>query len=192
MPTRHSCMPRAPRRGCWGRVTDDRPLESCNDVVSAFITNYRQRFLAEREHYADCPLADAIRHAAYGETANGKRHPHHTRRSESTLKAAYAALRGLDFEACKVFGELLELVDDAIRPIDGVGDLFVYDAAVNIGANRKLEPERVYLHRGTREGASALGLDRGQPSLKCQNFRGPFAAFSPTRSNHVFVFTKTN
>ena len=37
--------------------------------------------------------------------------------------------------------------------------MVVYDTAHRIGARFGLEPEKVYLHRGTRKGAVALGLD---------------------------------
>jgi hypothetical protein len=39
-----------------------------------------------------------------------------------------------------------------------IGPLAVYDITQRIGRYLGLEPEDVYLHRGTREGARALGL----------------------------------
>jgi len=56
------------------------------------------------------------------------------------------------------FDELFELVEALIRPIYGIGELAVYDTALRIGERLGLEPTKVYLHRGTREGAKALGL----------------------------------
>ena len=40
-----------------------------------------------------------------------------------------------------------------------MGELVVYDTALRIGARFGLEPEKVYVHRGTREGVRKLGLD---------------------------------
>lgn len=45
----------------------------------------------------------------------------------------------------------------------------VYDTALRIGAKLGLEPERVYLHAGTRVGARALGLDWRAPSILSQD-----------------------
>ena len=42
----------------------------------------------------------------------------------------------------------------------------VYDTALRIGAKLGLEPEVVYLHRGTRSGMKALGLDVGRPFIE--------------------------
>ena len=43
--------------------------------------------------------------------------------------------------------------------IRGLAELYYYDTALRIGASRSLMPKHVYLHRGTRDGARALGLD---------------------------------
>ena len=92
---------------------------------------------------------------------NGKRHYHQRRipgaaleKSRERLLAELTALRG-----AKTFDELFKLVNTLIRPIPGIGELAVYDTALRIGACFKLEPEKVYVHAGTREGARALGFD---------------------------------
>ncbi len=69
----------------------------------------------------------------------------------------------LSTEEVRTFEELLERVETLIGAIEGVGRLMVYDTSLRIGARVGVEPDRVYLHAGTREGARALGLatDRG-------------------------------
>ena len=57
------------------------------------------------------------------------------------------------------------LVDSLIRDIHMVGALVVYDVSHRMGAHLGLEPEQVYSHAGTREGARALGLGRGRDAL---------------------------
>lgn len=42
----------------------------------------------------------------------------------------------------------------------------VYDTALRIGAKLDLEPEVVYLHRGTRSGMGALGLNISRPFIE--------------------------
>jgi hypothetical protein len=91
---------------------------------------------------------------------NGKKHDHQRRipkdilhKVQERLLAAKEAIR-----AAKDFHELHAIVEAEIGPIYGVGDLVIYDIAHRIGAFLRLEPKRVYLHRGTAEGARLLGL----------------------------------
>ncbi|AZO77220.1 hypothetical protein B5U99_27555 [Bosea sp. Tri-54] len=56
------------------------------------------------------------------------------------------------------FEALHALVAAALRPINGIGDLTIYDVATRIGAFLKLAPDAVYLHAGAAEGAKALGI----------------------------------
>ena len=53
-----------------------------------------------------------------------------------------------------------DIVSDVAADFHGIGSLTVYDTATRIGAFLKLEPDRVYLHAGTRDGARALGFDQ--------------------------------
>jgi hypothetical protein len=57
------------------------------------------------------------------------------------------------------FDDLYRRVAVAIEPLDGIGELTVYDTALRIGAKLGHLPSKVYLHRGTRAGAKALGLN---------------------------------
>src|SRR5262245_48111916 len=68
-------------------------------------------------------------------------------------------------EAAETFHELFELVESIIGSIYRIGELAVYDTALRIGVRLGLEPKKVYLHRGTRRGATALGLGRRRPWL---------------------------
>ncbi|MBI4443589.1 MAG: hypothetical protein HY649_09485 [Acidobacteria bacterium] len=58
----------------------------------------------------------------------------------------------------QTFEELFTLVERIIEPIPGVGELYVYDTSLRIGAKLNLFPEQVYLHAGTRVGARSLGF----------------------------------
>jgi hypothetical protein len=63
-----------------------------------------------------------------------------------------------DLRRCSTFHELWGLVRDNLKPIPGIGELYIYDAALRVGAYLRLTPERVYLHAGTRIGARTSGL----------------------------------
>jgi hypothetical protein len=73
------------------------------------------------------------------------------RAKRGLLAEAEAILRCVDFET------LHTLVGQLIRPIHGVGELLIYDTAQRLCLAMDLpEPEVVYLHAGTREGARWL------------------------------------
>lgn len=98
-------------------------------------------------------------------TPSGKRHPHQRRIPGAALQEAVQRLQAVDLAAAETFDELHDVINAAVRHIDMIGPLTVYDIAHHLGAFLGLEPTRVYLHRGTREGARALGLGRGLHTL---------------------------
>jgi hypothetical protein len=58
----------------------------------------------------------------------------------------------------KTFDDFFTLLEQLLAPIKGLGELYVYDTALRIGAKIGLLPRRVYLHAGTRVGARHLAL----------------------------------
>lgn len=59
----------------------------------------------------------------------------------------------------KYFEELFDLIRNQLKSIKGLGELYICDTALRIGAYKKLYPMRIYLHAVTRKGARALELD---------------------------------
>ena len=88
--------------------------------------------------------------------------------SERRLTANLGELR-----AYSSFDELFDLVETLIRPIHMIGELTVYGTSLRIAARFGLEPERVYLHAGTRVGARRLGLDWEARALEPQTLPAP-------------------
>jgi hypothetical protein len=56
--------------------------------------------------------------------------------------------------------------------------LAVYDTATRVGAFLRLQPKRVYLHAGTRQGARALGF-RKRESLSARELPKALRRLSP-------------
>jgi hypothetical protein len=141
--------------------------------LGAIAAEYEKR----HRHHAERELAyfrilrtdeDAISRAALARLPSGKRHPHQYRVPLAALEESRRRL--LDhlpaLRQAKSFDELFDIVAATIGSIPGVGELTVYDTALRIGARFRLEPTKVYLHAGTREGAKALGLDRGRATVE--------------------------
>jgi hypothetical protein len=142
-----------------------RVYRSYRDVVRAYILDYREDAAAELEFFREQPsLAKAMHLAALSITCDGKRHPHQRRLPAKVLRAAERSLGAATnlLQRCRSFAELHDIVRAKIEMIRGIGLLTVYDIATRIGGQLGLEPELVYLHAGTSEGATAFGLDGGK------------------------------
>lgn len=173
---------RKPRNGsCGGGRARAGELTTYGRVVRAYEQDFRERE-GNRElrfFQVQRTLADAVEKAALCKTPSGKRQPHQRRLSQATLRKMYAALKRTDLESAESFKELFKRVEGAIGGVSGVGELTVYDTSVRIGAYLRLEPERVYLHRGTRVGAEALGLGRGKRVLELNELPKAFHRLRP-------------
>lgn len=111
--------------------------------------------------FRDMPsLALAVHNAALAMDGNNKRYKHQCRISRKPLKRAKQILSQSlsQIKECGSFQELHSWLAEALGAVRGLGELYIYDTAIRIGAFRRLAPEFVYLHRGTRAGAKALGL----------------------------------
>jgi len=98
---------------------------------------------------------------------NCRRFNHQFRLTKEALNNATAALTASTaaIERCNDFEQLITLIEDLVGEITRIGELYIYDTALRIGAKRGIEPELVYLHAGTREGAKALGFDGNRKSI---------------------------
>jgi hypothetical protein len=138
-------------------------LDSYDDVVDAYIRDYRRPAQRERQFFNECgSLERAIEFAALCKLPDCKRHPHHYRRARAALAEAESVLQGCAAELrdCETFHDLYRVIRREILPIAGIGILVVYDVTTWIGAHLDLAPKVVYLHAGAGEGAAALGFDK--------------------------------
>jgi hypothetical protein len=67
----------------------------------------------------------------------------------------------------------------------------VYDTALRIGAKLGLEPEVVYLHRGTRRGVRALGLDADRTFVALGELPHELRALRPHEIEDCLCIYKT-
>jgi len=149
-------------------------------IVADYIEHKRPNLARFLKFYAiQRSLADAIELAAYARTPPGKKHSHQRRLPRGASEKAHAALGRADLNRCRTFAELHSSVEHAIRGIDKIGVLMVYDTSLRLGAFLKLEPDLVYLHAGTREGAAALGIDRSRETVRRDELPAPLRALCP-------------
>jgi len=130
-------------------------------LLRHYASNGRRYARAERDWFkSQTSLAAAIEVAATAENQWGKRFHHQRRIRTSAIKAALPALLAAKRRLAKAqtFDELHSVVIDAVNSIPHIGELYCYDTAVRLGAFLGMNPDRVYLHAGVRDGARALGI----------------------------------
>lgn len=137
--------------------------------LAAIIRHYLQHYQPLHDHELmwfrnQSSLEDALKIAGEAQDDRGHRYAHQRRVKSHAIKEATKRLADShdDIQGCSSFHELWNLVALRLRPIQGIGELYVYDTALRIGAHLHLTPEKVYLHAGTRIGARALGLLSGR------------------------------
>jgi hypothetical protein len=111
-----------------------------------------------------------VSQAALARLPGGGKHDHQRRIHPSALEESKRRLltNVPRLRSCETFDELHDLINGIIRPIPKIGELAVYDTALRIGARFGLEPEKVYVHAGTRDGAWALGFVRRRRTIEME------------------------
>ena len=107
------------------------------------------------------------------------RHGHQRRIEKVAIDEVRRQLKPGKLENAKSFDELYDRVYKICRDIHGIGPLYIYDAALRIGARLKLNPSRVYLHAGALDGAKALGMEVKNSPLPVAAFKAPIQKLKP-------------
>jgi hypothetical protein len=131
----------------------------------AVVQHYRMNFQREAREQLDSflresTLGDAVEHAALAARPDGLRYSHQTRLKATHLAAAAVLLADHlgDIQDARNFAALHGLLKKLLASRAGLGELYLYDTALRIGAKLGLLPQAIYLHAGTRAGAKALKL----------------------------------
>jgi hypothetical protein len=136
-------------------------------IVQDYIVTHRNPAAEELDSFGrQRSIREAVRLDGMG-LVEGKKHPHQRRLRNSDLASATNALLACleQISAATSFDELHTSVHNLVGQISRIGELYVYDTALRIGAKLRIRPNRVYLHRGTREGARALKVDASQATI---------------------------
>lgn len=149
-------------------------------VVERYVAECRDRMASEMKWYTQsASLRAAIERAARSIRQDGKKHSHQRRIPPTTLAAMGEALqhKSQELAGARDFEQLHFIVAKTAQNVKGIGDLAIYDIAHRVGAKLGLHPNLVYLHRGTKIGASYLGI-RGKKASP-SDFPTIFTALSP-------------
>jgi hypothetical protein len=163
-------------------------------AVDEYIRDHRNRATTELQVFTTAfdSDEDAVECAALARFPNRTRHPHQRRVARMALKESRCRLLEIlpELRASTSFDGLFARVEARIRPIRGIGELTVYDTALRIGARFGLEPARVYLHAGTRVGATKLGVDPRRRTIDVTEFPAPMARLSAREAEDLLCIYK--
>jgi len=132
------------------------------EIVEDYIANCRENAQKELRWFTiQNTLKAAVSTAALAKTPSGKRFDHQRRIPKNVLNLAEEKLlKNLEqIQSTKDFDELYILLKKLLSEIKGIGELYIYDTALRIGAYLGHEPDKIYLHAGTLQGAKKLGLN---------------------------------
>lgn len=98
----------------------------------------------------------AIKLAAKARNNKNEKHPHQHRIPPSKLNVFCDKILERKNQIIQLldFSSLIGIIDTC--KFKGIADLTVYDTALRLGNFLKIYPKKVYLHRGTKEGAVNL------------------------------------
>jgi hypothetical protein len=136
------------------------PKRTYAEIHSHYLANCAAMYATELHWFeGQNSLKMAVARAAVARSRKGKRLSHQRCVSRFALRSAHDILTknlGL-IKSCTSFVELHDLVGTLTFPIKGIGPLYVYDAALRIGAHMTSGashlPKEVYLHAGSLLGA---------------------------------------
>jgi hypothetical protein len=164
-------------------------MTSIDSAVDDYIERHRRNAARELEYFSRGLRSDndAVSRAALAQLPNGKRHWHQRRIPRASLEESRRRLlENLPLlKNARSFDDLIDLIDTLIRPVPKIGELTVYDTALRIGARFGLEPDKVYVHAGTRGGARALGFDGRRQTIEMDELPAPFRKLTAREAEDV-------
>ena len=154
-------MPCAPPSMSACKLAKSDDVQGLAALVRSYRVHNRPNSLDDLEFFRAMPSFEvAIHHAGLAIDRLDKRFNHQCRIPLAVLSRAKSLLaeQAPRLKTCRSFHELHTCLTKALASVCGIGELYIYDTALRLGAFLNLEPEHVYLHAGTRAGARALGF----------------------------------
>ena len=163
-------------------------------ITRIYIQRIRPHAAEELNWFAQKPtLKSAVEFSTLAINSKGKRYSHQRRLKRATLEEAKGILLANlgELKKAKSFDDLFLLTEKLFKPINGAGELYIYDTALRIGANMNLLPTKIYLHAGTRIGAKALGFKTKLRIIEKQDLPADLKELEPHEIEDVLCIFKS-
>ena len=181
----------SPERSCAPKKRGS--FLSIENIIEDYIARVRPAAAAELFYYGSrSSLAETIRIGANGIRSDGKRHDHQRRIPAHSLAELGRRLLAheADLRLKTSFADLYDLVNQLAKRIPRIGPLTIYDTAIRIGAKLRIFPRQVYLHAGTRQGASAFGIGAELKTVGLSTLPDEFNRLEPYEVEDVLCIYK--
>ncbi|TGK19034.1 hypothetical protein [Leptospira stimsonii] len=163
------------------------------DVIDKYFNGRNEWSICECdeiESYSD--FKSMILNVAWAKRSNGKRFFHQRLiRHQALSQAAKLIIDNAEnFRSANNFEELFNRMNNLVKNIYGIGELFIYDTANRIGTFLKIEPSKVYIHNGVRKGAQALGFRGSISAIEMEHLPQPLAKLRPKDVEDILCIFK--
>lgn len=132
----------------------------CRAAIRSYTSINKRSKDNELDYYKHLPtLSDTIDKATKALFKEGNKLEHQWRINDKILAHVAKNLkkREKEIRESTSFERIYEIVND--ESILGFGDLAKYDTTLRIASKLYIQPAKVYLHRGTKDGAKAIGIN---------------------------------
>jgi hypothetical protein len=168
-------------------------------TFNEIVQDYRWRYVGKTEEelawFRGQPtVADAIRKAAFALKPNGARYSHQRWLKDETARMAAEIMLAHEAEiaAAPDFESLHELLGRLLAQVPGAGEMYLYDTAFRLSGKFGRPPTRVFLHRGTRDGARAIGFDSGRAHIEMTELPEPLQVLKAYEVEDVLCLYKND
>ena len=160
-------------------------------LARRFMRERMRVWKAEKRYYSQANSLDEAIDIALGLRDNDRIPSHQCRVGRVALSRAGRLLkqRFRSLRKARNFEELHSILARIAAEVPRFGKLATYDIAHRLGIYFGMKPELVYLHAGTKEGASAIGIFGSAVDLK--KFPKPLQIMSATQLEDFLCICKS-
>lgn len=145
-------------------LMQSKTIFTIQDIVKCFasrrLSGLNDEFYYYMNIYYKEGFSKVIEIAAQAFTVGNKIHSHQRRIIKPAIDKAKIILPTLEYklDTATSFENLYTIVYENLITTNGIGPLYIYDAALRIGAICGHYPKDIYLHCGSKVGAKYLGF----------------------------------
>ena len=156
----------------------------CNEQLQYLIQEYSIKYKKEidnhLEYFKNLKQADElIKESVEGKNIDDSKYFRTYKLPKKVMEEATNSLKTIKDRllSCETFEELMKIIRD--KKINGFGRMAIYDTSLRIGVNIGVRPQKVYIYKDSKEGATKLNLVTNASHIKIENLPKPLKDYQP-------------
>lgn len=135
-------------------------LKAFAALVKDYKNHHQKEKNLELRYFEQMNFEQVLKKVAYAKNQNDRKFSHQRRLPQAVSKSVLNVLLGIKKEIKEIqnFEQLYALLEQQLLPIRGIGDLFIFDAALRIAAKLNYQPTEIIVQSGSKQGVRNLGL----------------------------------